>query len=693
MLKLKSLLCILQVLLMTISSFSVYDSAFKFTIDRWAVELTGETDFGFESINANEMQISESEKQSCRRWYEKIILTSSSPAYNFKAGGKNFRDNIGDWEITVGSESAAGEKYRGGKTSVIGLKHKNSALAAEVEATIYEEYATCEWTVKIRNDGSENSPVIKDFYAADCTLETGVSDVYFSKGSRPDSDDFELMRSAVCLTPMVFNANGGRSESVLPYFNISGKSGGIVAAVGWTGQWYTSLRQAAGGVKFKAKQEFFNAWLEPGEEVRSPLVSLTFYSGNNALKGFNTFRSFEKHCVYPESIEPMNGYVIANEFSTKTCDELIAEVNSIDDEIIGGTDYFWMDAGWYEYNEGWYEGVGNWIPDKRRFPEGLNPLSDAMAARGKMFLLWYEPERVRENTALHNEGKKHSDWIVQIDDNLMWNLASGGACDYLKEYISKSLIENGVSIYRQDFNFSPLKYWQKADKEFCSGREGITENHYVTNLYAYLDCLLDSIDGLVIDNCASGGKRLDLEMTRRSLPLWRSDYNCANEEGVLKPDVLEATQSMTYGLSFWFVYSGTNRHFYSEYSSRTAILTNQSVYQPNREEYKKYAEVSAYMTENYYPLIYGGPEKNSIIAMQFGNADEGAAIIYKHENVKSDTYRLVLSGLRSDKVYSLSDIDNPGFVCEKSGNELMTQGVEITVSESPKAVIIRYGNL
>ena len=693
MIKLKMLLCVLQALLMTISSFSVYDSAFKFTIDRWAAELTSETDFGFDSISAKEMQITDSEKQNCRRWYEENILTSSSPAYDFKAGGKDFRNNIKDWEINVGNESAEGEKYRGGKTSIIGLKHKNSVLAAEVEATIYEEYATCEWTVKIKNEGGENSPVIKDFYAADCTLETGVSDLYYSKGSKPAADDFELMRSAVCITPMTFNANGGRSEAVLPYFNISGKSGGIVAAVGWTGQWYTSLRQTAGGVKFKAKQEFFDAWLAPGEEVRSPLVSLTFYGGNNALKGFNTFRAFERDCVYPESIETMNGYVIANEFSTKTCDELIAEVNSIDDEIIEGTDYFWMDAGWYEYNEGWYDGVGNWIPDKSRFPDGLKPLSDAMAARGKKFLLWYEPERVRENTALYNEGKKHSDWIVQIDDNLMWNLGSDGARDYLKEYISKSLIENGVSIYRQDFNFSPLKYWQKADKEYYGGREGICENHYVTNLYAYLDCLLDSIDGLVIDNCASGGKRLDLEMTRRSLPLWRSDYNCGNADGTVKEDVLEATQSMTYGLSCWFVYTGTNRLFHSEYASRSAILTNQSVYQPIPSEYNKYADVSEYMTEYYYPLTYGGTDRGRILAMQFGNESKGAAVIYKRENVNTNSYRLVLNGLSPDKIYSLTDIDNPAFVCEKSGKELMTRGIELNISETPKAVIIRYGNI
>jgi alpha-galactosidase len=501
------------------------------------------------------------------------------------------------------------------------------------------------------------------------------------------------MRSDISFNKLVFNANGGRSESFLPYFNIHGSNFSAAAAVGWTGQWYSSLKSAGNGVRFTAKQEFFKAPLLPGEEIRSPLVTLCFYEGNNPLAGFNQFRKFEKDCVYPESIGVMNGYVIANEFSRKTCDELIEEVNSIDEEIIDGTDYFWMDAGWYEYNEGWYDGVGNWTPDRSRFPDGLKPLSDAMAARDKKFLLWYEPERVRENTVLYNEGIRHEGWIVQIGDNLLWNLGNDEACRYLSEYIAASLRENGVSMYRQDFNFCPLEYWNKADKEFCGKRKGITENHYVSNLYAYLDYLMDAVDGLVIDNCASGGKRLDIEMTRRSLPLWRSDYNCGNEDGTVKEDVLEATQSMTYGLSCWLVYSGTNRYFHSEYASRSAILTDQSVYMPAPSEYNAYADISRYMTGNYFPLTYGGTNRSRFLAMQFGSGDEGAAVIYKREKVKENSYTLVLNGLEPERIYRVTDIDSPGVLCEKTGEELMTGGINLTISDTPKAAVIKYSGL
>ncbi len=689
LLKLKSLLSLLQAFLMLISHFSVYDSAFKLKTDRAAMDLTALRDFTFAPVTAAALKVSAEEKQRCRDWFNAHVRTYNDPAYDFTVGGRSLRKNLADWDITVGPESAPGAVRRGGKTTYITLKHKKSGLTARVEATIYEEYAACEWTVHIKNTGDTNSPVISRFYGADCTLETGDAELYMSKGSDPAADDFELLQTTVSLTPMVFNANGGRSSSVLPYFNVCGKNLGAVLAVGWTGQWYTSLRQTLRGVKVQAKQEYFNAYLTPGESVRSPLVSLTFYTGGNALKGFETFRQMQLACVCPAQQRPMRGYVVANEFSTLTCDELIDLVRSIPAEVRDATDYYWMDAGWYEYTKDWYDGVGNWIPDKNRFPETLKPLSDVMKEQGKRFLLWYEPERVREGTALYNEATRHEGWIIKDGDNLMWNLADDGACAYLTDYISASLTENGVGIYRQDFNFTPLKYWQQADKALYGGRRGICENRYVTNLYRYLDALRERVDGLLIDNCASGGKRLDIEMMRRSVPLWRSDYNCGDADGTLKPDVLEATQSMTYGLSCWLPYSGTNQYFHSQYAVRSAMLTHASYGPADPAALAECERVRVYMTKNYFPLTYGGTDEKRVLAMQFGDEAAGTALLYRRAEAPG-AYTLRLNGLEPERVYTLTDVDAPAFRVTLTGRELMETGTPLTLAAAPKAAVIFY---
>ena len=64
-------------------------------------------------------------------------------------------------------------------------------------------------------------------------------------------------------------------------------------------------------------------------------------------------------------------------------------------------------------------------------------------------------------------------------------------------------------MYRNDFNLDPLGFWRGAD---APDRQGITEIRYVEGQYAIWDELLRrGIPGCAIDNCASGGRRIDLE--------------------------------------------------------------------------------------------------------------------------------------------------------------------------------------
>ena len=689
----KAVLSVFQALLFVISYFSVKDSNFKYFIDNLALKTSGSKNISFEPISYSESLINEKEKSICREYYEKYIINpvenGVKPAFDFKLDGKKFSSDLKNWAVSVGEESEEGAYRKNGKTTFITYKHGNSGVEARVEATFYEIDNTFEWTVYIKNNSGENSPVIKDFYAISSNFDTGKSSLYVSKGSKPANDDFTLYKSFINAIPMRFNANGGRTESCLPFFNINGKNFSTIVTVSWTGQWLTKISQRLNGVNIVAGQEVFNTYLLPGEEIRSPLVTVTVYNGSNPVKGFNLFRDFMKDCVYPDYIKPDSGIVLANEFDTRTTDEMIDAVNEFEDDTIEKASYFWMDAGWYSYNESWYDGVGNWTANEKRFKDGLKPLSDAMHKRNMDFLLWYEPERVRENTILYNKGIQENGWIITIDDNSMWNLANPGACEYLSDYINESMKANGVDRYRQDFNFTPFDFWQKADEELYDGRTGICENHYVTNEYKYLDSLLENNENLVIDNCASGGKRLDVEMSRRSIPLWRSDYNCGNADGTLKEDIAQATQSMTYGLSFWLPYSGTNVYIHSEYAGRTGILTNPSYYELNNQ-FGAYAYQQKMLTENYYPIAAGGLDMEKFLAYQFGNEKEGTVIIYKRENVKEDTFSFNLSGLEEDKTYVITDIDGINPDITASGEKLMTSKTVISIPDTPKCAILNY---
>ncbi len=680
----KTVLSFVSALLMLISSFAVPDSNFKFLVDRAAVDVCATAEVSFDSITAAEMQINEAEKASCREWFENNILTVAKPAYNFSYGIKTLSSDIKNWSIEVVYESTVGEVYKGGKTYYIKGKHADNGLAFTVEATIYEENATCEWTVFLENKADENSPVIKNFYAADCVVPIKKTDLYFSKGTEPAAEDFELMKQPLAAVATSFTANGGRTESVMPYFNLSGKDGGVVFCLGWSGQWYASMAQTLSGVKISAKQAQLNAYLEPDEGIRSPLVSITFYNNSNALKGFNSFRKWTVDCVYPDNVKMITTAGVGAEQPGMTVENIVNNIINSPVEWTSQLDAYWIDAGWYPHKNSWGDGVGDWFADPERFPEGFSAVSDAAAERGLDLLLWYEPERCATGTKVYNDCIGNEGWIIESDDyeRNMVNFANEGAFNYITDLILNSLKDYKVSYFRIDSIPEPMPFWQTADKAWGNGRKGITENHYVTNFYRFLDTLLNEIPNLKIDNCCSGGKRIDIEMSRRSIPLWRSDFNCLDGEGNANPEILQGTQAQTYGISFWLPIHGTCAYVDGEYADRTNIIpcTQRVGYEFARQ----------YMNGNYYPLCYGGLDTSRFQASQYDVNGEGFAVVYKRENVAENTFNLKLNGLDPEKTYVYYDYDKPDVKLEAKGSELMQNGIELNIAETPKAVIIMY---
>ena len=93
---------------------------------------------------------------------------------------------------------------------------------------------------------------------------------------------------------------------------------------------------------------------------------------------------------------------------------------------------------------------------------------------------------------------------------------------------------------------SPLSFWRGND---APDRQGITENFHVQGYLAYWDQLRGRNPQLIIDSCASGGRRNDLETMRRAVALHPTDYNYAD---------LVAKQAFHHSLSQWIPYYGSN---------------------------------------------------------------------------------------------------------------------------------------
>lgn len=250
--------------------------------------------------------------------------------------------------------------------------------------------------------------------------------------------------------------------------------------------------------------------------------------------------------------------------------------------------------------------------------------------------------------------------------------------------MTTSLKENGVTFYRQDFNIEPLSFWQENDAK-TPGRTGITENHYITNLYVYWDYLLKNIPGLKIDCCASGGRRLDIELMRRSVPLWRSDYQCDQMDN---DTASVSLQDQTYGLSLWIPLSCSTNHWaddryeYRSFLTPIAEIPSHLAFDDTDEfnnYYDLYNSVKSYFTGSYYPLTAQNYSQSDMIAMEFESSDgqNGCVLVYQRKDYATTNVSLKLSGLDESSDYVISDYDSSSQRYTKSGKELMNTGFSI----------------
>ncbi|MEI6915102.1 MAG: alpha-galactosidase, partial [Armatimonadota bacterium] len=489
-------------------------------------------------------------------------------------------------------------------------------------------------------------------------------------------------------------------------FNLAKPDGGGVSlGVGWTGQWAASFKRVGGGsVNVQAGMEATHFKLHPNEEVRTPSILMVFWSGQDRMRGQNLLRSLllahftptigGKPADPPLAASPHA--VIAFEKSTeKNMLEAISNIAAHKTPF----DCWWIDAGWYACENNWARWVGNPDPDLARYPNGMKPIADAAHAAGLKFLLWFEPERVMPDTWLY---KNHPDWLLkppatmlqevlyQFNDKFhLFNLGNPEALKWLKDKVSGMIGSTGIDIYRNDFNMYPLYYWQSGEDP---DRQGINEIRYVTGLYDYLDTLRREHPNLLLDNCASGGRRIDFEMLRRSVVLTRSDY--------LWDPI--GQQSHTYGLAQWIPITGIGAADTSVYNCRSGYGSHFAL---AADFYSKSPEfwqsVSRTLNElkslkNFYagdftPLGRYTTADNQWMAWQFDQADMGQGIVqaFRRPKSKESSTRFYPSGLDPQQTYELTNLDTKTTQTQ-AGSVLMEQGLEIKISDAPGSAVVTY---
>lgn len=507
-----------------------------------------------------------------------------------------------------------------------------------------------------------------------------------------------------------YATSGGRSsEQNAPFFNVHKDGTGYLFAIGWTGQWNCFLERTSDEILIKAKIEDTHFRLLPGEELRTASFVLMPYEGT-VVQSHNKWRRLikEHYSLIGKEGRDQHGPLCAGIWGGMKTPSVLERIETIQKNALP-FEYVWMDAGWYgadtkpspdEFEGDWGAHTGDWRVSPLIHTNDLKDVSQAVHTAGMKFLLWFEPERVRKGTPI---AASHPEYFLLPADeknkNLLLDLGNEEAWEYCFNTLSRLIEEIGIDCYRQDFNFSPLPYWRKKDAE---DRKGISEIKHVTGMYRLWDALLEKFPHLLIDNCASGGRRIDIETLRRSIPLWRSDYECpANYQ-------IEGAQCHHLTFNMWMPFSGTGsgrpydiyriRSAYSPalttnytYSEREAFGDDPETLSWLKKYLEEYLKVRPYMSEDFYPLTEVSDRTDVWCAAQFDrpSQNDGVVQIFRRENSPYETARFGLFGIDPAADYLFTDADDPKEI-PISGADLAEKGFCITLKEKRSAKIYFY---
>lgn len=624
-----------------------------------------------------------------------LLFLKTAPPFSFVYDGKPSYELLKTWAREVEThEETDFTKI------VVRWTDPRTGLRVTAEAKAFKRYPAADWLLYFENTGDRDTPIIENIQALDATLRTGYqrnpATIHQLHGDSCDGDSFQPVETRLEAGQTYRMApTGGRPSSIsaFPWFNVQYVDKGLIAAIGWTGQWAAAFeRSEAGPTRMTAGMEQTHLRLHPGERIRSPRIVVMSWKGDRQrahlqfrrLALFNYAPKLDgKPARLPVALQTFDRYWSRPGWATEAGQLAYAKTAQN-----LGCDALWLDAAWFP--KGFPDGVGTWKCEAERFPNGLKPVSDACHKDDMRFILWFEPERVAPDTEI---ARDHPEFVFGGKSGGLFNLGDPTARRWLTELLSTRISEYGIDVYRNDFNIDPLGFWRQND---APDRQGISEIRYVEGLYAMWDELRARHPGLMIDNCASGGRRIDIEMCSRSVPLWRSDTGCS-------PGHLEWNHVQSMGLAQYvplFTIATWTPDPYEARSGATGGAICEWGYQepgfPTQLAKATIAEIKenqAYWYGDFYPLTGASNAPEQFVAWQLHRSDlnRGMVLAFRHGECNYLGLILAFQAVDPATTYRVEFIDDKRkkLVRNMTGRELLS-GVTLRLPEKQSSLLIRY---
>jgi len=313
-----------------------------------------------------------------------------------------------------------------------------------------------------------------------------------------------------------YGSVSGRScRGFIPWAGLLTPNVCYTAALAWSGNWNCNITPLDNSYIFSMGL--------PGEETYFDINPGESFTGASIYVAIGT--SIEDSCLAMRRFFRKRLSLLKDENSNKISivyngwwpyeDSLISEEVYLQNAEIAknlGITYAVLDAGWFgndENVENWYEKRGDWeLVNFKAFPAGMKSLCNRAKSLDISPGMWCEIEAVGKHAKLN---ETHKDLIAERDGVSLGYICLGNkkSREWALSVIDRILGEYGVKWIKFDFNLDPAVGCNAHHHDHTKG-DGLY-SHY-TGYYGLLKEVHRKYPDVVLENCSSGGLRMDIEM-------------------------------------------------------------------------------------------------------------------------------------------------------------------------------------
>lgn len=260
----------------------------------------------------------------------------------------------------------------------------------------------------------------------------------------------------------------------------------------------------------------FGHWMKrlaPGEKIETPTAIISVYNGSLDLLCQRLSSAAKRYVeAGPESENELP--ILFNEYCTTWGCPSHEKIENILKALKGKPiKYFVIDCGWFvQDGMDWSNSMGDYVPSDKLFPKGMKYTADMIRDYGMKPGIWFEIDNVGPNSKAYTEHEDHflkrDGYTLTTETRRFWDMRDPWVQEHLAELVIERLKDGEFEYMKMDYN--------ETIGIGCDGAESLGEGlrQNMEASVGFVKRVKKEVPGIIIENCASGGHKLEPLMMR-----------------------------------------------------------------------------------------------------------------------------------------------------------------------------------